>query len=79
MKPTEDADKEDGRFTEGIHNVIVRNSVNQYVRNNGLISGFISRNVCDAAKFYARDTGVEEQYFRSNDETASPLRKRPRQ
>ena len=30
----------------------------------------------DAAKFYARDTGVEEQYFRSYDETASLLRKR---
>ena len=79
MKQIDDADKEDMvvcRFTEGIHNVIVRNSVKQYVSNNRLIVEFISRNVYDAAKFYARDTGVEEQYFRSYDETASLLRKR---
>ena len=66
MKPIEDAEKEDmvvGRFAEGIHNIIVRNSVKQYVNTHGLIDGFISRNVFDAAKFYARDTGVEEQYF----------------
>ena len=79
MKPIDDADKEDmvvGRFTEGIHNVIVRNSVKQYVNTHGLIDGFISRNVYDAAKFYARDTGVEEQYFKSYNETASLLKKR---
>ena len=79
MKPIEDAEKEDmvvGRFAEGIHNVIVRNSVKQYVNTHGLIDGFISRNVFDAAKFYARDTGVEEQYFKSYNETASLLKKR---
>ena len=61
MKSTEDAEKGYmvvGRFTEGIHNVIVRNSVKQYVNTHGLIDGFISHNVYDATKFYARDTGV---------------------
>ena len=45
------------QFTQGIHNIIVRNSVKLYVNTHGDHPDFISRDVYDAEKYFAKDTG----------------------
>ena len=64
MKSISDQDSEARvitQLTQGIHNIIVRNSVKQYINSYGDHPDFMSRDVYDAAKYFAKDTGVEEQ------------------
>ena len=64
------------QLTQGIHNIIVRFSFKQYVRSHGEEVGFSSRNVFDAVKYFAKDHGVEEQYFKTYNDAAILLKHR---
>ena len=64
------------QFTQGIHNIIMRNSLKQYVRAHGEEVGFCSRNVFDAVKYFAKDHGVEKQYFKTYNDAAMLLKQR---
>ena len=64
------------QFTQGIHNIIMRNSLKQYVRAHGEEVGFCSRNVFDAVKYFAKDHSVEKQYFKTYNDAAMLLKQR---
>ena len=79
MKSISDQDSEARvitQFTQGIHNIIVRNSVKQYINTFGDHPEFMSRDVYDAAKCFAKYTGVEEQYFKTYNDSAMLLKQR---
>ena len=64
------------QFTQIIHNIIVRNSVKQYINTFGDHPEFMSPDVYDAAKCFAIDTGVEELYFKTYNDSAMLLKQR---
>ena len=77
MKPKRDQDNETKviiQFTQNVHNIIVRNSLKQYLNAHGDNDDFISRHIFDAAKYYAKDHGVEDQYYKSYDDAAMLLK-----
>ena len=65
------------QFTQGLHDKIVRSDVKRYVLSHSEEQGFASWHVLDAAKYQAKDHGVEEAYFKSYSESAALLSKRP--
>ena len=58
------------QLTQGINNIIVRNSLKQYVSAHGEELRFISRNVFDAVMYFAKNHGVEEEYFKTYNDAA---------
>ena len=54
----------------------MRNSVKQFVNTHGDHLDFISPDMYDAAKYFAKDTVVEEQFFKTNNDTAMLLKQR---
>ena len=65
------------QFTQGLHDKIVRSDVKRYVLSYSEEQGFASWHVLDAAKYYAKDHGVEEAYDKSYSESSALLNKRP--
>ena len=53
------------QLTQGLHDKIVLSDVKRFVLSNSEDKGFASWQVIDAAKYYPKDHGVEETYFKS--------------
>ena len=74
-----DADNEQrmiNQFTQGLHDKIVRSDVKRYVLSHSKQEGFASWHVLDAAKYYAKDHGVVENYYKAYSDSMSLLMKR---
>ena len=65
------------QFTQGLHGKIVRSDVKRYVLSHSEHEGFASWHVLKAEKYYAKDHGVEENYYKAYSESMSLLTKRP--
>ena len=80
IKPISDADNEYrmiNKFTQGLHDKFVRSYVKRYVLSHSEQVGYASWHVLDAAKYYAKDHGVEENCYKAYSESISLLTKRP--
>ena len=66
IQPISDAENEHrmiNQLTQGLHDKIVRSDVKRYVLSHSGQEGFASWHVLDAAKYYAKDHSVEENYY----------------
>ena len=65
------------QYTQGLHDKILRSDVKWYFLSHSEKEGFASWYVLDAAKYYAKDHGVEENYHKAYSESMSLITKRP--
>ena len=64
------------QFSQGLHDRIMRSDVKRYVNSQSKQQGLASWHVLNAAKYHAKEHGLEETYYRMNGESAALLNKK---